>query len=236
MTYTKYQQKRIEMINHYKKYALMEYEKLYKDLKTPSMYEIQNRIQDKYEINDDIMEMINKYYMKKKNEVNITFFHNNEFQWSPGRGLMLSIPDTGYFKDNKPVLKYTKNISGGTPHPLIDNNGNQVFSKYWGKNECIYNRSAQRCLGIPREIYKSDMLNINGYYFTASLKGYYNDKNISYKNDMKDYKKIELKDLLYKQGIEYKKSDTKHGLVCRLIGENPKDKKYTDDMKNMSKN
>ena len=235
MTYTKFQQKRIEMINHYKKYALMEYEKLYKDLKTPTMYEIQNRIQDKYEINDDIMEMINKYYMKKKNEVNITFFHNNEFIWSHGKGLMLWIPETGYFKDNKPVLKYTRKICGGTPHCVL-NNGKQLFSSYWGRTEYIYNRSQQRVLGIPREIYKSDMLNINGYYFTSSLKEYYNDKNISYKNDMKNYKKIELQDLLFELDIEYKKSDTKHALVCRLIGENPKDKKYTDDMRNMNKN
>jgi hypothetical protein len=230
MTYTKYQQKRIEMINHYKKYALMEYEKLYKDLKTPTMYEIQNRLQDKYEINDDIMEMINKYYMKKKNEVNITFFHNNEFQWSPGRGLMLSIPETGYFKSDKPVLKHTRKISGGIPHDKLDD-GKQLFSSYWSRSRCIYMRSEQRCLGIPCDIYKSDMLNINGYYFTFSLSPLLDDKNISYKDDMKQYKKKQLQDLLFEVDIEYKKSDTKHALVCRLIGENPKDKKYTDDMR-----
>jgi hypothetical protein len=235
MTYTKYQQKRIEMIEHYKKYALMEYEKLYKDLKNPTMYEIQNRLQDKYEINDDIMEMINKYYMKKKNEVNIKFFHNNEFKWNHGKGLMLWIPETGYFKDSKPVLKKLNLVSQALPYSSMYDGKQLCCNSFYTKNQCIYSEKEQRLQGVPHIVYKSDMLNINGYYFGYTLKGFYNNMNVSYKTHMKDYKKQELQDFLDKHNIEYKKSDTKHGLVCRLIGENPKDKKYTDDMRNMFK-
>ena len=239
-SYTKKQQQAIDMFNYYKKYAISEYEKIFKDLTTPSMYEIQNRIQDKYEINDDIMEIINKYYMKNKNKVNIKFFNKNGFKYKQRYGLCLTYPGTEKIRVDdlhrpQVILKDSFiNISPDYPYNEVDKDTKK--QKYYGnyKNHYIYLEGYSKSNGIIQPIYKCEMLNINGWYFDfASYHYYTRGKAVSYKYCISQLSKDELKILLDNAGIKYNKSDSKHALVCRLIGENPKDNKYTPDMKNM---
>ena len=235
MTYTKKQQQAINMFNHYKMLAVAEYEKIFKDLRTPSMYEIQNKLQNKYEINDDIMEIINKYYMKNKNQVNIKFFNENKFKYERGKGLMLTIQGTSII----PVLKVNPNANRMLNQIKPNGEQSKFDYCYYNRNDYIYTEKETNCHEYIDEktLYKSDMLNINGFYFTPWKKPNYKtrDPHISYKKHMTDFTKDDFKRFLDKHNIEYKKSDSKHGLVCRLIGENPKNNKYTADMKNMCK-
>jgi len=47
----------------------------------------------------------------------------------------------------------------------------------------------------------------------------------------KKYGKEHIKDFLERNEIKYLKSDTKHALICRLLGKNPKDPVYTKEVR-----
>ena len=150
---------------------------------------------------------------------------------------MLVIPGSGYTASNKlPLLQDAFNDSKGPDYPYneVDKDTKKQKSYKNYKNNFIYSENYSKTNGIVDPIYKCDMLNINGWYFDYATRPYYTEgKTVSYKYCISQLSKDDLKILLDNAGIKYNKSDNKHALVCRLIGENPKDNKYTADMKHM---
>jgi len=168
----------------------MELKELQDKYYAPSEYKIMKMIADKFNICDDIEEIINSHLQKIKMKKYIKKFTPQ---------LYLNILTNEYLKgDCFPSALNSYKIQRGEEH---------FYYTYRIDRQMYYN------------IYG---LKIDGQHTHYHLK-WYQDLNKTTKDDIRKY--------LKQNNIKYLQSDSRHALICRLIGRNPKDPVYTRQIK-----
>jgi len=119
------------------------------------------------------------------------------------------------------------------------NRSTQIFGKVLYEKLIRGNWLSYRRSGFSYNSYSK-----RHYYSTSNIRGanysfnVYGLRKETYHSDCEchyliksDYDKEILRELLDMNKIKYLKSDTKHALVCRLLGKNPKDPVYTKEVR-----